>query len=61
MLVRLITVERLAAEKDLAREMYDIAALKKQFAITDDSQVPEDDAPVNEVQDTIDSFKKRFE
>ena len=61
LLVRQITVEQVAAEKAITREMFDIAALKKQFAGTPDSQLPADDTPVNEVQDTIDSFKKRFE
>jgi len=61
LLVRQITVEQVAAEKAIARKMFDIAALKRQFAGTPDSQLPADDAPVNEVQDTIDSFKKRFE
>lgn len=62
MLVRQITVERVAIEKDLAREIFDIVALKQQFAEKTGSQVvPEEDTPVNEVQETIDSFKKRFE
>ena len=61
MLVRQITVEQVATEKAIAREMFDIAALKQQLAGTAGSQVPEEDTPVNEVQDTIDSFKKRFE
>ncbi len=61
MLVRQITVERAAPEKTIEREMFDITTLKQQFAGTTRSQVPEDDTPVNEIQDTIDSFKKRFE
>jgi len=61
MLVRQIEVKRANHGKSIAPEMFDIAALKKQFSGTAGSQSPGDDAGVNEVQDTIDSFKKRFE
>ncbi|MCP3952022.1 MAG: hypothetical protein GY697_07355, partial [Desulfobacterales bacterium] len=49
-------------EKTSARKMFDIAALKQQYAAAMSSQAPGgEDTRVNEVQDTIDSFKKRFE
>jgi len=60
MLVRQITVEQVAPEQTIEREMFDIATLKQQFT-GKSSQTSEDDPPVNEIQDTIDSFKKRFE
>ncbi|MCP3951168.1 MAG: hypothetical protein GY697_02960 [Desulfobacterales bacterium] len=62
MLVRQILVGQVSPEKTIARKMFDIAALKQQYAAAMSSQAPGgEDTRVNEVQDTIDSFKKRFE
>ncbi len=61
MLVRQITAERAVPAENIAREVFDVTALKKQFVGAASSQMPADAPPVNEVQDTIDSFKKRFE
>ncbi len=61
MLVRQIAVERVAPEQTIGREMFDIATLKQQFVGTKSSQETEDEPSANEIQDTIDSFKKRFE
>jgi hypothetical protein len=60
MLVRMIAVEQVSTEKGLAPEMFDIAALKRQFEEPVTLRPPEESRPVNEVQDTIDSFRKRF-
>ena len=61
MLVRQMTVEQVEVKQNIAREMYDIAALKQKFAGATGPRVAGDETPVDEVQDTIDSFKKRFE
>jgi len=61
MLVRLITVDRVFPEKMIARELFDVATLKKQFEEPVTPQGPADGDAANEVQNTIDSFKKRFE
>ena len=60
MLVRQIEVRLVSPENDIAPAMYDITALKQQYSGVDGPQMPEDETRVNEVQDTIDSFKKRF-
>ncbi len=60
MLVRQILVDRVFPEKAIAREMFDIAALKKQFEGSVNSQADVGGEEVNEVQNTIDNFKKRF-
>ena len=61
MLVRRIVVERAAPADTLAAELFDMAALKRQYAETEDSQAPGEARQANEVQDTINSFRKRFE
>jgi len=61
MLVRQIEVRLVSPEQDIAKEVYDIPALQQQFAEAISSQDPGDEPRGNEVQDTIDSFKKRFE
>jgi hypothetical protein len=60
MLVRRISVRQVTPEKKIARELYDITALKQQYIEAARSQIPEENTQVNEVQDTINSFKKRF-
>ena len=61
MLVRLIQVGTVALEDTMAREMFDIAALKRKFAVKESPAAAgaEGDQP-SEVQDTINQFKKRF-
>jgi len=60
MLVRQIEVRLVSPESDIASEVYDITALKQQYIGVAGPQTPEEEPRVNEVQDTIDSFKKRF-
>jgi len=60
MLARQIEVRLVSPEQDIAKEVYDIPVLQQQFAEVISSQDPGDEPRENEVQDTIDSFKKRF-
>lgn len=61
MLVRQIAVERVSPEKTIAREVFDVVALKKKYVRQADLPGPVDGEDTSEVQKTIDSFKKRFE
>jgi outer membrane lipoprotein-sorting protein len=61
MLVRQIAVDRVSPEKTIAREVFDVVALKKKYARQVDLLDPVDGEDISEVQKTIDSFKKRFE
>ena len=61
MLVRRIDAEQVVPTTAPIREMYDIQVLKKKFAETQGARATRNGSAVNEVQDTINSFKKRFE
>jgi hypothetical protein len=61
MLVRQIAVDRVSPEKTIAREVFDVVALKKKYARQVDLPDHVDGEDISEVQKTIDSFKKRFE
>lgn len=61
MLVRQIAVDRVSPEETIAREVFDVVALKKKYARQVDLPDPVDGEDISEVQKTIDSFKKRFE
>jgi len=61
MLVRQIAVDRVSSEETIAREVFDVVALKKKYARQVDLPDPVDGEDISEVQKTIDSFKKRFE
>ncbi len=60
MLVRQIAVDRVSPEKTIDRALFDISALKKQSEGPVNSQADAGGEEVNEVQNTIDNFKKRF-
>jgi len=60
MLVRQIEVRLVSPEQAIASEVYNVPVLRQQFAEAISSREPVDEPRENEVQDTIDSFKKRF-
>jgi len=60
MLVRQIEVRLVSPENEISSEIYDITTLKQHYSGATGPDVSEDQPRVNEVQDTIDSFKKRF-
>ena len=60
MLVRRIAVDRVSPGKTIAGEIFDITALKRQYEKPVDPQIPANGAKANEVQNTIERFKKRF-
>lgn len=60
MLVRRIVVGQVSPQKKMAGELFDFAALKKQYKAVPDTPGDGADQGIDEVQDTIDNFKKQF-